>query len=314
MRNERRPPTAPDQDSKRYVSERRPSKRIIINADDFGFSRHVTDAIVDCHTNGIVTSTTVMANMPAVEYAARLAPEHPRLGVGVHVNLTEGEPVAGVERVRGLLGEDGLFPGNAAQTKRLWRAKALYPAIREEIRAQVQKVVDLGIQPTHCDSHHGINRMPLVRQALIEVLHEFSIPCARTTLSWHRRVPGEGSPAVWLDWARRLARRGPTIVLHAWSHYRFRAQGIRTPTWKAARHMGIPNAGSPRDQLIATLAAAPSDRTSEILLHPGGFGSDEDPSPWRRRTWAEDTPVCKDPVVQSYIEENAIELIDFRDL
>jgi len=91
-------------------------------------------------------------------------------------------------------------------------------------------------------------------------------------------------------------------------------RGIRTPAWKATRDMGIPRSNDPKDQLLATIRAAPSGRTSEILLHPGSFGPDEDPSEWRRRTWAEDTPLCTDPEIRAEIEARGIELISFRDL
>src|SRR5690625_7449709 len=65
-------------------------KRIIINADDFGYSRAVNWGIIDAHAEGLLTSTTLMTNMPAAEHAFKLGHEHENLGIGVHLTITCG--------------------------------------------------------------------------------------------------------------------------------------------------------------------------------------------------------------------------------
>lgn len=288
------------------------ARKLIINADDFGFNRVVTDKIVECHLGGIITSTTLMVNMPAAEYAAGLASLVPEMGVGVHVNLTEGSPISPPEDVFALLGEDGQFPGNAAQTQKLWRARDLLGVVETEIDAQVRRSIDLGIQPTHCDSHHGIHKLPVVRQALCRVLERHGVLKARTPLSHHRLVP-EAPFSARLEWLKENGRRGLSIAFHLWSHMQLRLAGIQTPDWKATRSMGLPASSNPRSELIACIRAAPKG-VSEILLHPGGFDSEENPSEWRRRTWAEDTLICLDPEVAAVIKDQGFELISFRDL
>ncbi len=288
------------------------ARKLIINADDFGFSRGVTDAIIDCHRNGILTSTTIMVNMPAAEYAAEVVRSTPELGVGVHVNLTEGKPIAPADRIPGLLDETGSFPGNAAQSKNLWRAGHLAKQIEIEIDAQIERAISLGITPTHCDSHHGIHKLPVVRRALAKVLLRRGIPKARTPLSRHRKIPG--SPlSGWIPWLKHNLRRAPSIAFHMWSHLQLRRAGIRTPNWKATRSMGVPCSGDATSEFIACISAAPVGY-SEILIHPGYLGEDENPSEWHRRTWAEDTPLCQDPGVRKKIEELGLELVSFRDL
>lgn len=293
--------------------EQRVARRLIINADDFGFSQRLTDAIADCHVHGIITSTTLMVNMPAAAYAAERAAELPELGVGLHLNLTEGRPISDAESIPDLVDEKGEFPGNAAQSRRFWRGMDCLPQVRREIRAQVERCIELGVRPTHSDSHHGIHKMPVVRRALVEVLQSYGVPKARTPLSRHRMVPGRRSPEAWLQWLRQNVRRAPSIAFHTWSHLQLRRAGIRTPDWKATRSMGVPAGPSPKEQLLACIAAAP-EGVSEILLHPGDHGPDEQPSALRLRTWAEDTPICRDPEVARFIEEEGIELVSFRDL
>ena len=73
-------------------------KQLIVNADDFGLTKRVSEAIVDVHRHGIVTSTTLMANGAAFEGAVALSRQMPRLGIGAHLNLSEG-----LARSRGII-------------------------------------------------------------------------------------------------------------------------------------------------------------------------------------------------------------------
>src|SRR5215813_556275 len=85
-------------------------KRLIINADDFGFTRGVNNGIVQAHKQGIVTSTTIMANGQAFNEAVELARENPGLGVGCHLYIVGGRPVAPTPQVKSLLEPDGSLP------------------------------------------------------------------------------------------------------------------------------------------------------------------------------------------------------------
>ena len=75
-------------------------KRIVINADDFGLCEGVNKGIVEAHSKGVLTSATIMVNMPAAEQAVDLAKNLPNLGVGVHLNLTNGKPLCQDEGVK----------------------------------------------------------------------------------------------------------------------------------------------------------------------------------------------------------------------
>ena len=71
------------------------SSILIVNADDFGLSRSINEGILEAHRDGIVNSASLMVNMPGFEDALARLSEHPRLAVGVHVNLLRGEPMCG---------------------------------------------------------------------------------------------------------------------------------------------------------------------------------------------------------------------------
>ena len=102
-------------------------RRLIVNADDFGFAAGVNEGIVEAHVSGIVTSTSLMVGRPAAADAARLAREYSALSVGLHYE------------------EDGPEidePGHAART----------------FAAQLARFRELtGAEPTHVDSHHHVH-------------------------------------------------------------------------------------------------------------------------------------------------------------
>ena len=86
-------------------------RKLIVNADDFGFNHEVTDGILECHKNGCLTSATLMTNKPAAEYAAIESKKYPDLSVGIHftINGNGGRPVSDPEKISDLVNPDGSF-------------------------------------------------------------------------------------------------------------------------------------------------------------------------------------------------------------
>ena len=151
--------------------------RVVINADDFGMSEPVSRDIARCFEAGVISSTTIMANMPFFAGAVALAKGQGFADrVGVHLNLTAGLPLtSGLSLVR----PDA--PGLSVPDRPLWAPRSLVRDIHLELRAQVQRVVQAGIQPTHLDSHeHILRHLPYARAA-IAVAREFGIRSLRLT-------------------------------------------------------------------------------------------------------------------------------------
>jgi predicted glycoside hydrolase/deacetylase ChbG (UPF0249 family) len=148
------------------------SKRLIVNADDFGRTPGVNRGIVEAHARGIVTSTTLMVNAPAAADAARLAKQHPELGVGLHLALTGGAPTLPPEQLSTLVDGRGRLP---ARPQGL--AHAAPREILAEARAQLRRFHELmGAPPTHFDSHHHAHRLPSVLEALVTLSWETGLP------------------------------------------------------------------------------------------------------------------------------------------
>ncbi|MFC3420016.1 chitin disaccharide deacetylase [Salinicoccus hispanicus] len=145
--------------------------KFIINADDFGYSRAVNYGIIDAHTEGVLTSTTLMTNMPGAQHAFELAKSHPSLGIGVHLTLTCGRPL--LDSHHTLVDSNGDF-------KKLHHYQAKFHVDPDELydewQAQIEKFLSTGLRPTHLDSHHHVNNLEAMQTMFIKLAREYQLP------------------------------------------------------------------------------------------------------------------------------------------
>lgn len=146
--------------------------RLIINADDFGYSRGVNYGILDAHLEGVVTSTTMMANMPGLEHGVRLSEQYPSLGIGVHLCLTSGRPVR--EDVDTLVDKQGTF--HPLSFYREKHGSIDLDQLYAEWQAQLERLLALGISLTHIDSHHYTHAFPDHREVAEELSRQYQLP------------------------------------------------------------------------------------------------------------------------------------------
>ncbi|HEC21529.1 MAG TPA: carbohydrate deacetylase [Chloroflexi bacterium] len=152
-------------------------RQLIVNADDFGVTAGGSRGIIKAHNEGIVTSTSVMINMPAAAEAVEMAQkEAPSLGLGLHLNLTAGPPVAPPEDIPDLLTPEGTFPNKHAVIARLPTLDIAQ--VERELRAQVEHFIEVaGHAPDHLDSHHHVTYLhPGVAEVMFGLAHELGIP------------------------------------------------------------------------------------------------------------------------------------------
>jgi predicted glycoside hydrolase/deacetylase ChbG (UPF0249 family) len=154
--------------------------KIIINADDFGLSEGINRAVEQAHTDGVLTSATIMPNMPAADQAVDIAKKLPTLGIGVHLNLMEARPLSQDKCVAVLLDDEGAFafaPGKLALKSLL--SKEVRAAIEAELAAQIEWVIDKDIKPTHLDSHKHIHAFPVIFPIVCSLARSFNIDAIR---------------------------------------------------------------------------------------------------------------------------------------
>jgi predicted glycoside hydrolase/deacetylase ChbG (UPF0249 family) len=136
-------------------------KNLIVNADDLGWTEGVNRGIAAAHRNGIVTSASLLANGAAFASSVALARSTPGLGVGVHLNLTDGAPVAPRELVASLVNAAGEFEGGPeGLLLRIAKRDVALREVEQEWDAQIEKVREAGIQPTHLDGHKHVHMLP----------------------------------------------------------------------------------------------------------------------------------------------------------
>jgi predicted glycoside hydrolase/deacetylase ChbG (UPF0249 family) len=130
------------------------TKKLIVNADDYGHTAGISRGIREAHLNGIVTSPSAMMNRPHAVQALNTAVETcPRLGLGVHLCLTSGQPLLPPEKVASLVNSDGYFPREEAFISKLHTINI--DEVRAEWRAQIESFIKtVGHAPDHLDSHH----------------------------------------------------------------------------------------------------------------------------------------------------------------
>lgn len=184
------------------------TRRLIVNADDFGLTRGVSAGILSAHRHGIVTSTTLLATV-AIDAEQLAALRDSALGVGIHVNLTLGRPLSGG---RSLVDSDGRFVRDANHAV----ARADARDIEREVNAQIEKFAHLMRRaPTHLDTHHHVGLLAPVTEVVLEAARRLGVAVrsqnetARArALTAGLRTPdhffGESGPGAYWSLARTL--------------------------------------------------------------------------------------------------------------
>ncbi|MBA4493896.1 chitin disaccharide deacetylase [Paenactinomyces guangxiensis] len=150
--------------------------KLIVNADDFGYSRAVNFGIIDAYKYGIVTSATLLVNMPGASHAFELAKEHPGLGVGIHLTLTCGSPLS--DHVPSLVNDQGEF-----HKKEDLFSYAQVSDIEREFTCQMERFFSSGITPTHIDSHHHVHFHNAVLPIVLRLAERYQLPVRNFTTS-----------------------------------------------------------------------------------------------------------------------------------
>lgn len=253
------------------------SRRLIVNADDFGDTPQVNAAVIRAYKEGILRFASLMVGRPAAAEAARLARENPGLGVGLHLELCADAP-------------------EKAGLRYMFDPKAR-AGLEGEIRAQFDRLKALGVAPTHVDGHINVHAHPVVFPALCRVAREYGVPRVR--------LPGG-------EWAAYRALRGPSWgkallagtfeAMGAWVGGA--AAGLERPnTW------GLLNSGLMGEEYVLGLLARLPEGLSELYFHPT-----TDPAlrangkPTASHQCLEDLEALLSPRVRAALDEHGIEL------
>ena len=144
--------------------------KLIVNADDFGYCEAVNYGIISAHRNGIVTSTTIMANMPGFDHAVNLLKENKNLGCGVHMTLSCNKPLN--DKFKSLVDENGMFYRILNEEI---MSKIDLDEVYYELCSQIDKVKNSGIEITHLDSHHHIHTISYIKDIIKSIMDKYNL-------------------------------------------------------------------------------------------------------------------------------------------
>ncbi len=157
-------------------------RRLIVNADDFGRSHSINEAVIRAHREGILTTASLMVNEEACEEAIQLARQNPRLGVGLHLTLLCGQSALAPEEIPGLVDAVGQFREDpVAVGFRYFFQRSLQPQLRAEMAAQFQKFRATGLPLDHVNGHLHLHLHPTIFRILMEHAREWGIGHLRLT-------------------------------------------------------------------------------------------------------------------------------------
>ncbi len=260
-------------------------RKLVVNADDFGFTRDVNQGIVQAHGEGILTATTLMATGAAFEDAVRLARAHTSLDIGVHLVL---------------VGEPG-FPRTVPQ---LMQAVALRRIrIHEELLQQVRRILDAGLQPTHLDTHKHTHLLPPVLDAVARISDEFKIPWVRRPFDF--RAAYEGVP-----WTKRAVGNAFGVVRSRFTRVLAKHGCRSTDHFAGFQVTGRYNAAQ-----LARLILALPEGVTEFMCHPGVCGEELRAARTRlQESRQRELDALTSPEVRAALGDAGVQLATYRDL
>lgn len=255
---------------------------LIVNADDFGLSPGVNAGILDAFRKGILRSASLLVNQPASEEAGELARQTPGLGVGVHLNLLRGWPVASPAQIPTLVDGEGRFRRpTAALARDIILGRIDLQDVRREFAAQVQRALAAGLRPTHLDSEKHLHMLPRIFPIAVEVARTFGVPALRCSrerlrLSAAIRNPVGAAKALVLRAMATLCRPtcGPNRpVAEGPERRRPRAEwagrGQGGELWCPDALHGIQEAGRLDREATLAILDGLGPGVHELMTHPG---------------------------------------------
>ncbi len=265
-------------------------RQLVVNADDFGFTPDVNEGIVYAHRCGILTATTLMANGAAFDDAVRRARETPSLDLGCHLVLIGGKSLvtgrtypASVPRLVSALSRRDIQP---------------YP----ELRAQIQKILDAGIRPTHLDTHKHTHLAPPVLDATARLAEEYNIRWVRRPFDFPLNTLRGAVPAM-----KRM-----TSSMLGFLNGRVRrvlaAHGCRTTDHFA----GFQITGRFHIRELVELIAILPEGSTEFMCHPGRCREPLRAARTRLKECRErELEALIAPEVKEALQQNNVELVTY---
>lgn len=271
---------------------------LIFHGDDLGLTQGVNQGIVRAYSKGLLGAASLIAPGEAFDHAVQSAFCHKGLDIGVHLTLTDEKP---------LLPGPGYFPGECMPSRQnltmaLATGKFDPEHARRELCAQVEKVFDAGVKPSHLDSHQFVHLLPGVFPLCLDIQKKYKIPFMRTLVK-EPMQKGAG-----------LKRRLQWGMLNTWSMFYVKP---RIPkNLPVIPCTGFLNAGGRMtvEAVLSSLKHFSSLKTLEIMLHPGiGDAYTAEKYAHWGYSWENDMDLCTDPSLKEALDQQGVRVGSFRE-
>ena len=285
-------------------------RNLIVNADDLGWTAGVNRGIAEAHRNGIVTSTSLLANGCAFEDGVQTVSELPGLGVGVHLNLSDGAPTALPEEVQSLLNEEGQFAGGPESLLLRLTTKSLNTQeVENEWNAQIEKVRSAGIHPTHLDGHKHVQMLPGLFGIVLRLAKRHGIDAVRVSheASPLRTALSDGNESSSVALKQGVQARGLKLLARDARQMAERA-GIATADY----FCGIAQTGVLTKAGVQKLLSSLPKGTTELMCHPGYADEELHKSRTRlQESRQTELQILTDKTIRKSVAELGIRLINY---
>lgn len=275
---------------------------LIVNADDLGLSEKVNQGIALAHTNGIVTSASVIACGAAFDHAVEVARSCPQLDTGIHLTLVEERPLLQPAEIPTLVDEQGRFLKSAAAfVKRYAQGKIEQDDIRKEFRAQIERARETGFQLSHIDSHQHLHMLPQVLAVVLELSKQYGIPALR--------YPSDAIPLSGGFRQYRNRRLLETLLLKNLC----RMQKKRIACYVSDFFVGFGIGGRISSPWLRALAGRlPQSGVCELMCHPGQDDPGSRYAHWGYH-WQEELEALTDPGIVGLFKQRS-HLTSYREI
>ena len=280
-------------------------RRLIVNADDFGLTKPITEGVIEAFERGILTSASLVATGEAFDRASRYAQTHPDLDSGIHLMIVQGEPALPPEQIPSLVSEDGRFlPGYAEFMARYLGGGVKDEEVEAEWLAQIARLRGAGVRMTHLDSVQMLHLVPGLFRVALRIARANGIMAMRFP-----RVPnilkrGEKGNV------RRSLEFLPLRLMEQSNLPYLNSSGIRTPD----RFFGFHSCGHIDQHALRSVLFGTPQGTSELMCHPGKGEPLLSPCASWGYEWEAELEALTSPETRRIIESQAIELSTFADL
>jgi hopanoid biosynthesis associated protein HpnK len=277
------------------IKNQKSIRRLIVNADDFGLSRSVNEAVIRAHREGILTTASLMVNESGFDEATKLAKENPKLGVGLHLTLLQGHSALSSEKIPGLVNSRGEFSNCPVGVGlNYFFKRSLREQLRAEIHAQFEKFRATGLKLDHVNGHLHLHLHPTIFKILMEDSEKLGIRHLRLTRDCLSR-------------SRKMSRGHLFYKISHAAIFEFLSNRARkTLAEKKIRHAQITfgllqNARVDEEYILKLLPELP-DGDSELYSHPS------------LDKFKHEFDALASPRVKELVKTLGIELIRYQDL